>query len=370
GMLPYPAGSLLGYRLLTEFFAFPEKFQFVELDGLRGSLDQIGRRLEVFFYLDQYTSDLERNVSAASFQLGCTPVVNLFAQRAEPIRLTHTEPEYRVLPDARRPAAHEVFSVDSVTATSPDGERKEYRPFYAARHGGDVQDRAFWLSSRRSAGFVAGEADQGTEVFLSLVDLDFRPAIAENWTLSVETTCLSRDLPGRLPFGGGQPQLKLVEPAPVSAVRCLTPPTPTRRPALRHGTRWRLISHLTLGHLSLCDGDEGADALREILALYDFTGTAETRALVEGIERVSTRPAVGRVGGPIAGGLCRGTEVTLRFDEEKYTGSGVFLLASVLERFLALYCSINSFTQLVATTNRREGALKRWPPRAGEQALL
>ncbi|HAA52041.1 MAG TPA: hypothetical protein DCE43_20145, partial [Planctomycetaceae bacterium] len=37
---------------------------------------------------------------------------------------------------------------------------------------------------------------------------------------------------------------------------------------------------------------------------------------------------------------------------------------------LGLYCSINSFSKLVATTNKREGVLKAWPPRAGDKELL
>ncbi len=31
----------------------------------------------------------------------------------------------------------------------------------------------------------------------------------------------------------------------------------------------------------------------------------------------------------------------IEFDEEKYAGTGVYLFASVLERFLGLYCSVN-----------------------------
>jgi type VI secretion system protein ImpG len=62
--------------------------------------------------------------------------------------------------------------------------------------------------------------------------------------------------------------------------------------------------------------------------------------------------------------------VTVELDEEKYVGTGVFLFASVVERFLGLYASLNSFTQLVARTKQGEGVLKKWPPRAGEQTLV
>ncbi|MCU0875373.1 MAG: type VI secretion system baseplate subunit TssF, partial [Pirellulaceae bacterium] len=176
--------------------------------------------------------------------------------------------------------------------------------------------------------------------------------------------------PSRLPFGGGQPLLQLASGGPIAQIQCLTQPTATLRPALRHGTVWRLISHLSLNHLSLAENVEGADALREILKLYDVADSPETRALIQGLVGVSCRRVVGRAGGPVSAGFCRGLEVTLKFDEEKYTGGGVFLFASVLERFLGLYVSVNSFTKTVATTTKREEPLRRWPPRAGEQVLL
>jgi len=372
GLLEYSPRTFWGYRLLSEYFAFPEKFLFLDIAGLTPAvLSKLGPRMEIFLYVNRHSTDLERNVNQETFQLGCCPMINLYKQRAEPITITHTEPQYRVVPDARRPRAHEVYSVDRVVATSPDGEEEEFLPFYSVKHARAAgQQRRFWYASRRAVEFAGGQVDHGTEVFLSLVDLDFRPSTPGEWTLDVETTCVNRDLPSRLPFGGGQPLLQLASGGPIAQIQCLTQPTATLRPALRHGTVWRLISHLSLNHLSLAENVEGADALREILKLYDVADSAETRALIQGVVGVSCRRVVGRAGGPVSAGFCRGLEVTLKFDEEKYTGGGVFLFASVLERFLGLYVSVNSFTKTVATTTKREEPLRRWPPRAGEQVLL
>jgi type VI secretion system protein ImpG len=207
-------------------------------------------------------------------------------------------------------------------------------------------------------------------MLLTLVDLDLEPATAADWTVVVQTTCLSRDLPLRLPFGGGQPRLRLTTGGPIEKVTCVTPPTKTRRPPLREGTIWRLISHLSLNHLSLADNESGAEPLREILSLYDFTGSPETRDVIAGLLGVESRRVVGRVNSPVSAGFCRGIEVSLHFDEDKFSGNGLFLFASVLERFLGLYSSINSFTKTKATTNRREEPLHEWPPRAGERVLL
>jgi len=337
-----------------------------------GALAKIGNQLEVYFFLQRAAAELEQNVTEDTFRLGCTPVVNLYRHRAEPIQLTETEWEYRVVPDARRPLATEIYSIDRAVATGPDGTEVEYVPFFSARHAGDLADRqAFWYATRKPAGPSAGQPDYGTEVYLSLVDLGFRPATAGGWTLDVETTCLNRDLPHLLPFGGDQPRLQLAEGGGlVTQVRCLTHPTPTLRPPRKHGALWRLISHLTLNHLSLADQGDGAEALREILALYDLRDTPETRSLVEGVLSIGTRRVVGRASTDTARGLCRGLEVTVHFDAERFVGSGLFLFASVLERFFGMYCTINSFTRMVATVEGRAGELRRWPGRAGDRVLL
>jgi type VI secretion system protein ImpG len=374
GLLDYSPNSFLGYRLLTEYFVCPEKFLFLDIKGLtKQARQRVGdqSRMSIFIYLNRHTPDLERFVDAETFMLGCTPMINLYSQRTEPIQLTHYQTEYRIVPDVRRPQAHEIYSVDRVIAISPTNEEVEYLPFYSTKHRPDADgQRRYWHATRRDAGQAGGEIDHGTEMFLTLVDLDFEPDAPADWAVVVETTCLNRDLPSRLPFGGGQPNLTLTAGGQIERVTCVTPPTKTRRPPMREGTIWRLISHLSLNHLSLADNENGAEPLREILSLYDFTGTPESRDVVAGLLNVQSRRTVGRVNSPVSAGFCRGVEVTLHFDEDKFTGSGLFLFASVLERFLGLYSSINSFTKTIATTNRRELPLHEWSPRAGERVLL
>jgi type VI secretion system protein ImpG len=377
GLLPYPNQAFLGYRLLTEFFAFPDKFLCVDLGGWP-RLRQAGfrKKLEVVLFLDRTQANLEQAVDHTTFRLGCTPVVNLFEQTAEPVPLTQRRYEYRVLPDVAHPQGMEVYAVNAVTSTDPAaGETREYQPFYSFRHGGGRDtDQAFWYASRRPS---LQENDRGTEVYLSLVDPAFTPRLPAESVLVVRTTCLNRDLPTRLQQAGEDLAFDLEMAAPLAAVRCLRSPTSTLRPPPRRGAYWRLLSHLNLNHLSLGDALEGGEALRETLRLYDFSDpeagqhlAAVNRHLVEGILGVSSRRVVGRTGGPVASGFARGVEVTIEFDEEKYLGTGTFLFACVLERFLGLYVSINSFSQLIGKSRQGEGYFKKWPPRAGEQQLL
>jgi type VI secretion system protein ImpG len=377
GLLPYPPQSFTGYRLLSEFFAFPYKFHFVDLKGLEQACRAgYQKQLEIVLFLDRSWPKLEQDVSADTFRLGCTPAINLFAQTAEPIPITKTRNEYRVVPDVAYPDGMEVYSVDQVTSVDPiAGETTEYLPFYSLRHGTTIEGaQDFWYAVRRPS---ARANDRGTEVYLNLVNLGFDPINPSDPSLVVRTTCTNRELPAVLQQAGERLVFDLEAAAPLARLRCVQSPSLPLRPPLRRGNYWRLVSHLCLNHLSLANTIEGRDSLQEILRVYDLSdpGADKQRSmvtgqLIEGITAVSSRRVTGRLPGAGVEGFCRGMEVTIEFDEQKYLGSGLLLFASVLERFLGLYTTINSFTQLVARTTQGEGPLKTWPARAGDQQLI
>jgi type VI secretion system protein ImpG len=367
GLLPAPARSVPGYRLLSELFTFPEKFLFFDVCGLPlKSAAVAGANLQLYVYLNRSRPELERLVNADAFALNCAPIINVFPQRAEPIRLTGTQSEYRVIPDVRRPDSLEVYAIDRVTATSPDGKVSEYRPFFATTHAGvPRKDPRFWYAARRPS-----ETGSALDCFLALVDLDLDPDLPANWVLSVETRCTNRDLPARLPFGGGHPLLRLAKPlAAVSAVTAMTAPTATLRLPTREQGRWRLISHLLLNHLSVVEGEAGADALKEMLRLYDFRDSSETRSLIDAILDIKSVQRTARVRSA-HGALCRGIDIEMNLSDTVGPESGIYLVACVLERVFALQASINSFTRLSVTMRGKTGPLYRWPARAGNRPLL
>lgn len=367
GLLPYPPHAFMGYRLLQEYFTFPQKFLFVDLAGFpAASQIDLGNKAEVLIFLDQ-APRIDHVIAQDNFKLGCTPIVNLFPQVAEPVRLDHTQHEYRVIPDVRRQQAYEVYGITDAMLTAADSHTVQaVQPLYSVRHGGsDEQASAYWYAVRRPS---EKKGDKGTELFVSLVDLDVRPALPPFETLTLRTLCTNRDLARKLSADEVGGEFELEGAAPVSRIRSVVKPTDPVRPPLSGERQWRLISHLSLNYLSLASG--GPEALQEILGLYDFSGSAVTRQHIAGIMSVESRRVVRRPTVMGWHGFCRGMEVTLQFDEDKYVGSGVFLFASVLERFLGLHATLNSFTQLVATSRQRDKPIKRWPPRAGEQVLL
>ena len=371
-ILPYPPHSQPGYRLLTEFFSFPAKFLFVDLTSLQQlSLDRFEDSLEVFVYLDRSILDLEQNVTAETFRTGCTPVVNLFEQRAEPIHMNETSTSYRLSADIRRPQAVEIYSIDQVTASSPDGDELEFLPFHSASHHTSHDDTAYWQQQRVDADSNGAGVDEGTEIDLTFVDLNASRALRDDWYIDAQVTCCNRDLPARLPYGGGQPRLYLSDgQGAVGDIRCLTAPTATVRPQRRRPAFWQLISHLSLNHLSIVDEADGGAALREILNLYNINDDLDGRTIISGLLSVTSRRVTRRIPGDRFGGFCRGVEVELEFDAERYSRNNLYLFASVLERFLGLYCSINSFTRLIARVRGREQPLAAWEARAGDKVLI
>lgn len=367
-LLPWPARGFSGFRLLAEYFAFADKFRFFDIDGLdRKSLVLDKNRLEIFIYLDRSVIELERAVSAEHFALGCSPMVNIFPQRCEPIRLDQTETEYRVVPDARRIGALEVWGITGVSETDSAGRSSRWAPFYRINQTTESKPAGFYLETRRQSSAVIG----GTETCLAPLSAEFEPYRASDTVLSVEALCLNRDLPAALPFGGGHPSLSALSPHDgIAGINCLTPPGPTLRPVLAERGAWKLISHLSLGHLSVIGGAEGAAALREILRLYDRAATGETRAAIEALVGVSAKPGTARVPGGRLGSFCRGLDVSLEFDPKAYQDNGLFLLGAVLERFLALQGTINSFVRTTLRLRGRVDPAMRFPPRAGYRTLL
>lgn len=369
-MLPYSKRSFTGYRLLTEYFSFPYKFLFFDIFGLDQAIKRkFGGNFDVLIHLKNVVPP-GAPITAETFAMGCTPIINLFNQTADPIYLSQQKYEYHLIPDVHRQSTTEIYSINDVLTSDPKTNVvREFSPFYSLRHAyGEQMEKVFWYSTRRASERLD---DRGTEIFLTMVDMNFNPRVPAEEVITVRTTCTNRDLPARLPFGGRDNDFEVEGTALISRVRCLTKPTETLRQPQRRAVQWRLISHLSLNHLSLLENKDGVpEALQEILQLYNYNDSSATRKQILGITSIASRKVVRQIGDRIGAGFVRGIETTLEFDEEQFVGSGMFLLASVLERFFGIYVTSNSFNQMVIKTKQREGEIKRWAPRTGDQILI
>ena len=396
GVLPYPPHVFPGYRLLTEFFAYRDKFWFFDLAGW-GRVRQAGvlkqNVLEVHFFLNHTVKpEQEQAVGAATFRLGAVPMVNLFTKGStEAIDLSRQRYDHPVVPDSDKPHGFEVYSVDRVFHRLPSGVEVEYEPFYSFRHQDLDRSRRYWLGRRRPSRTPRDlerqrddepVMDRGTEMELNFVDCDFNPRAPAEALALAAVTCCNRELPAKLRENPERWRLQPVGFGLPAEVRVLRQPTPTLRPAQKRldanspkMTYWRVISHLTLNHLSLTDKARGREALTEYLALYDFSDdqNADLAAVAlqvrEGVLSIDSVRDVAFVPGEIVGGYARGLEVKFELDEEKFVGVGAYLFAAVMERFFGLAVSMNSFTRLTYSTRQRR-FIKGWPARAGEQALV
>ncbi|MDX2178061.1 MAG: type VI secretion system baseplate subunit TssF [Bryobacteraceae bacterium] len=360
-VLPRPPQVHPAYGLLQEYFLFLDKFHFFDVSGLRGRLS--GATFDLLFLFDRLPKDRAR-VDQSAFTLGATPIVNLFPRTSEPIRIDQRRHEYRLVADQRRERTTEIHSILSVTSTAnPAAAAEAVEPFYGFRHrSGNAAPRHFWHARRRMA---EREDLPGTEILLSFVDLDFDPSLPPLETVYAHTLCTNRALAAELPAGA---RLEIEESAPLR-ISTLGSPTPALYPPLGGASLWRLISNLSLNNLSL-GGEDGLEALRSILRLYSFSERPSTFQQMQGLRSMECRPITRRVGQDSWRGFCRGTAVELTLDESQFVGANAMLFGMVMERFLPLYASINSFTQLTLRSAQREGAWKSWPPRAGEEPLV
>lgn len=375
-LIDFPARSHPAYRLLTEYFSFPEKFNFVDIDtdALLAHMPLGCRSVTLHLALSGIRADsnvarMLGTLRADNLRLGCTPVVNLFRKRGEPIRLTHATASYPVIADARRAFAFEVVAIDSVNLVrqTPQGESiVKFRPFYSLRHGQAPERNGHYWVMRRDRNVA--QQSPGYETEISIVDIDFDPAAIETDTLSLELTCTNRNLPAQLAWGQRGGDLFMEGGARVGAITFLRKPSLSQRFEQGGGAHWRLISHLSLNHLSL-SGD-GVEAFREMLAMYDLPRSPASQRQIGGIEAIAYKATNAWLPGNPFASLVRGMEVRLTIDEEAFVGSGIHAFAHVIERFLGLYVHANSFTQLVVVSSKTGEELFKCKPRSGDSSLL
>jgi type VI secretion system protein ImpG len=367
GLLDHDPRTQAAYRTLWEFFVLAEKFRFVDVRTADAWKALAGNQLTLILFLGRHHPQLQKSMSSDAIQLGCVPVVNLFPKDAEPIQMTESQSEYRIVPSYRTVDGLEVHSVQKVVATRSGGESDlQFLPFYepAHRFAAGEQDR-YWHASRRKRMAGNESGDRGTEVFLSIVDLHSRPAPEDDWILHVETVCCNRDLVNDL---GMQTPLHFHGGPVLASFR--TSPTQTLRPVEREDWIWRLISHLSLNHLCVASDSEGK-LLREMLHLYNSQDREEVRNAIEGILRVRYSRSTARLRDTGKGpGICRGLDIEIDVDEERLEAFGTYLFASVLDRFFAQLASINSFTRLRVRTRSGSQIIYQGPARCGTKSLL
>ncbi|MEM9828205.1 MAG: type VI secretion system baseplate subunit TssF [Planctomycetota bacterium] len=360
--------SFDGYLLLMQYFAMPETFMFFEIDfsGLSeielAKLAAYEDSLQLYFTFKGHHSGAEAFVSDETLRLGCTPAINLFPQRAEPIRVDGYSAKYRIVCDARRDAQFEVCDLQRVIAT--DASRNEFPiyPLYSLHCQVAGGGSCFYHLHREFD-------EQGAATYLSLTDPDNRFRVGD-YVLEVMLLASNGRLADRLPYGNNLPRLTLVGGGPLETPQCVSQPRRSLPAPPHDELLWRLISHLSLAHVSLFDGKEGAETFREILQLYDYLQSDDSRQRAEAVSSIVPSEAVARCGPAGPTSLCRGLELNVSIDEDKLGGGGRYLLGSVIEHFFGMYSHLNTFTRTTLKSSRDGSTIVRWPPRTGSGPIL
>jgi type VI secretion system protein ImpG len=379
-LLPVTLRGFRGYRLLQEYFAFPQRFLFVELSGVsKIAACSSDNELDLVIPLSRGDATLESLVDANQFALYCTPAANLFARRTDRVNVNRVQHDFHVVVDRSRPMDFEIHSIESVTGYDEGNQNeRQFLPFYEAYQESPDEDHQAYFTLQREPRLLSANQKRkgfrstyvGSEVFISLTDAAEAPYAENLKQLAIKALCTNRDLPLHMPIGVGATDFTPDKSVPAPTLRCIRGPTRPRSTHRENLSAWSLISHLSLNYLSLMDTDaqKGAVALRDMLSLYAGHDPSVEKQ-IEGVRSVRVQPIVRRLPmpGPIAFG--RGLRIEVELNELLFQGGSPFLFGAVMEQFFARYVSLNSFTETLLRGSSR-GDIMRWIPRCGDRAIL
>jgi type VI secretion system protein ImpG len=385
-LLPSTVTGFSGYRLVQEYFAFPQGFQFIRIKGLQSALRGLaGQEVEIVLLFSRGDAGLEKLVSAENLLLHCVPAVNLFSKRLDRIAVTEGVSEFHVVADRTRPQDFEVHSLTEVTGhgnpsagnANSGPTEQSFLPFYSAFHGSRHSHLAYYITNREPRVWSDKQRSQGhrsshmgSELYLQVVDPQQAPFATSLRQLSLNALVTNRDLPLLLPLGRGN-DFDCIDSHPVMSIRVVRGPSRPVTPVVSAGLGWRVIDHLALNYLTLSgtSPSQGAASLQEMLLLYAMHGDESRQTQVRGLVSVNVKPLVRRLPmpGPIAFG--RGIEATLEVDELAFHGHSAFLFGSVMSQFLARHVGINHFVETVLRVAGK-GERMRWRPRCGTRQIL
>jgi type VI secretion system protein ImpG len=376
-LLPAELRSFRGYRLLSEYFACPERFLFVDLPDLDRAFRDSPQACDVVLLFDRSASVLHNALEPANLRLFATPAINLFEKQLGRVRVSQFEHEHHVIPDRARPLDFEVFRLLDVQAYSANNtDARTVAPLYA--YGALLYDwskalfyttqlRSRRLSTRERRLRRRGEYT-GTETWISLTAPGDATRLDEIDELAVKALVTNRELPELLQFRGDQHFT--VSGVPARAVSVLRAPTKPQPPMGMGDAAWRVIGHLTTNYMTLAPEDhDDPQVLRDHLALYGRQDDAASRRQVDGVSAIRSTRVARRVPGMDRMAIARGHRIHVTLDDAAFDKGRMFLFSAVLERFLAEFASINAFTETYFSS-ASEGEFQRWPLRIGRRHTI
>ncbi|MGS0892049.1 type VI secretion system baseplate subunit TssF [Burkholderia stagnalis] len=383
-LLPNDRGSAgHRYRFLREYFAFPEKFNFVDIDFSRiqrAARAPQARRLTLHVVTrgtptDSASAQMLATINARSFRLFCTPVVNLFERAAEPILLTKTDLSYPITPipleDKGAPLG--LYAIDKVylSEKSDSGEQTTHSartlvPPYRTFGNGSTSQNAYWiLSQDRDAAFKPSD---GTWL-ISLVSLDGQSTRPSQPQIDIDLIATNGNLPSQLPIGNPLGDLLNEGAALTCPITFISKPTVPMTPNRDASGLWRILSALSPHPYDVTQ--LGLSGFRSVLRLHAPRTAHIAHQCIDAIRHLDYKPTVKwmSLDGKIQS-FVRGIEIAVSIDEGASRNLTLGIFSRALEQILTPYAPTNSYVQLTLKSAQTNEELLRCAARQGTRPLV
>ncbi|KJV37815.1 type VI secretion system baseplate subunit TssF [Acinetobacter brisouii] len=371
-LLPVDQHTHHAYRLLMEYFCFPEKFNYLNLNlaALKPHLKQHNEfELQLHFKLNLNDQAVVRNYSeldVANFKLFTSPAVNLFEKQAEPQKINHQQLEYPLMTDAHHPEFYQVYSILGMhmirEKTNQEQTYTPVLPFFAMSHYQQDQNQFFYALSPKQL-----KSDL-IEMGYSIISKSLEPYATKSDFISTKLLCSNRNLPHEA-LGQTNNILNLNESNLARRALLLKRPTLPQYFQQNQKEQWRIISHLSLNTLALMKGDTVAH-LKELLSLYNLPNSKENHLLIDAIKQVEFFLVHKLVDSKPFPMFVRGVKAKLSIDSSVFRGHSLYLFSQLLSHIFNLKVQINSFVDVVVQDHVSQQELYQCVQNVGGKMLL
>ncbi|TSH74841.1 type VI secretion system baseplate subunit TssF [Acinetobacter sp. RF15A] len=371
-LLPVDQHTHQAYRLLTEYFCFPEKFNFlnINLDFLKAVTEAPTEfELKIHFKAnlnDQAAIHNYAELNSANFKLFATPVVNLFEKQAEPQKIDHRRLEYPLISDVHHPEYFQVYGVTEMHLLRETSDKKQLYfpvlPFFAMSHYHQNDQQFFYQ--------ISPTADQNNPIDFkySIISKHLKPGAFTSDFISTRLLCTNRDLPFES-YDQGQNSLSLNENHLVRKARLLKRPNLPYRFQQKQLEQWRIISHLSLNSLSLIKGDV-VSHLKELLELYNLPQSKENQLIINSIQSIQFSLGQKLMSHQPFPLFIRGIKAEIQLDSQVFRGASVYIFAQILNHIFNLKVQMNSYVEMTVLDSESKQELYQCIQNVGGKKLL
>lgn len=371
-LLPIDQHTHHAYRLLMEYFCFPEKFNYLNFDlsVLKGLLQQ-QNSFEILIHLKLNLNDqaVVRNYSElniANFKLFTTPAINLFEKQAEPQKISHTQLQYPLLTDAHHPELYQVYSIIDMNMvrekTNQEQTHLPVLPFFAMSHYHNDKVQFFY-----SLNYLPAQ-NKSMQMGYSIVSKHLKPYEIKSDFISTRLLCSNGDLPHEA-LSQSNNILNLNDSSLARRAVVLKRPTSPYHFDKNSNEQWRIISHLSLNTLALMKGD-ALSHVKELLALYNLPNSKENILLIDALKQLSFSTSNKLIHSKPFPMFIRGVQAELTVNKSVFRGHSLYIFSQLLSHIFNLKVQINSFVDVVVKDSLNQQEIYQCVQNVGGKTLL